>query len=124
MLQRLQKLRNSLLIAINNDSKIPENYSKKIILEEPEKEKQIYRFNYENTDKRFTSRPQFWQEENRHGLQLLNWVYLKALKLTALNLLIKMQRNSFIFYRSFFEATKPLDVEQKAALFDAICRYS
>lgn len=33
-------------------------------------------------------------------------------------------RDSFIFYRSFFEATKPLETEQKAALFDAICRYS
>tara|TARA_R110000803_G_scaffold209612_2_gene279606 strand:+ start:2347 stop:2922 length:576 start_codon:yes stop_codon:yes gene_type:complete len=35
-----------------------------------------------------------------------------------------MQRNSFIFYRSFFEATKPLSQEQKAQLFDAICKYS
>ncbi len=33
-------------------------------------------------------------------------------------------RDSFIFYRSFFEATKPLNAEQKASLFDAICRYS
>jgi hypothetical protein len=33
-------------------------------------------------------------------------------------------RDSFIFYRSFFEATKPLDPGQKAQLFDAICRYS
>jgi hypothetical protein len=35
-----------------------------------------------------------------------------------------MQRNSFIFYRSFFEATKPLNQEQKAELFNAICVYS
>lgn len=35
-----------------------------------------------------------------------------------------MKRDSFIFYRSFFEATKPLDVEQKARLFDAICLFS
>jgi len=35
-----------------------------------------------------------------------------------------MQRDSFIFYRSFFEASKPLDVEQKAALFDTICSYA
>tara|TARA_Y100001973_G_scaffold101336_1_gene164256 strand:+ start:1557 stop:2123 length:567 start_codon:yes stop_codon:yes gene_type:complete len=33
-------------------------------------------------------------------------------------------RDSFIFYRSFFEATKPLETEQKAQLFEAICRYS
>jgi len=35
-----------------------------------------------------------------------------------------MQRDSFIFYRSYFEATKPLSQEQKAQLFDAICIYS
>ena len=35
-----------------------------------------------------------------------------------------MQRNSFIFYRSFFEATKPLTQDQKADLFNAICVYS
>ena len=35
-----------------------------------------------------------------------------------------MQRDSFIFYRSFFEATKPLSQEQKAELFDAICGYA
>jgi len=35
-----------------------------------------------------------------------------------------MIRDSFIFYRSFFEATKPLSQEQKAELFDAICFYS
>jgi hypothetical protein len=36
-------------------------------------------------------------------------------------LLKTMRRDSFIFYRSFFEATLPLDKEQKAELFDAIC---
>ena len=35
-----------------------------------------------------------------------------------------MKRDSFIFYRSYFEATKPLSQEQKAQLFDAICHYS
>jgi len=35
-----------------------------------------------------------------------------------------MQRDSFIFYRSFFEATRPLSTEQKAALFDTICGYA
>lgn len=35
-----------------------------------------------------------------------------------------MKRDSFIFYRSFFEATKPLDVEQKAELFDVICEFA
>lgn len=34
------------------------------------------------------------------------------------------QRDSFIFYRSFFESTLPLDKEQKAELFDAICNYA
>ena len=33
-------------------------------------------------------------------------------------------RDSFIFYRSYFEATKPLSQEQKAQLFDSICLYS
>ena len=33
-------------------------------------------------------------------------------------------RDSFIFYRSFFEATKPLAKEDKAELFDAICEYA
>lgn len=33
-------------------------------------------------------------------------------------------RDSFIFYRSFFEATKPLTKEQKAELFDAICEFA
>mgnify|MGYP003146853567 CR=1 FL=1 len=33
-------------------------------------------------------------------------------------------RDSFIFYRSFFEATKPLNKAQKASLFEAICLYS
>ena len=33
-------------------------------------------------------------------------------------------RDSFIFYRSFFEAAQPLSVEQKAQMFDAICNYS
>ena len=35
-----------------------------------------------------------------------------------------MIRDSFIFYRSFFEATKPLSTEQKAALFDTICGFA
>ena len=34
------------------------------------------------------------------------------------------KRDSFIFYRSFFECTKPLPPEQKAQLFDAICEYA
>jgi hypothetical protein len=33
-------------------------------------------------------------------------------------------RDSFIFYRSFFESTLPLNKEEKAELFDAICRYA
>jgi len=33
-------------------------------------------------------------------------------------------RDSFIFYRSFFEATKPLKKSEKAELFDAICNYA
>lgn len=33
-------------------------------------------------------------------------------------------RDSFIFYRSFFEATKPLNEHQKAQLFDAICEFA
>jgi len=33
-------------------------------------------------------------------------------------------RDSFIFYRSFFEATKPLSKEEKAELFDAICEFA
>ena len=35
-----------------------------------------------------------------------------------------MKRDSFIFYRSFFEASKHLTTEQKSDLFTAICRYS
>lgn len=35
-----------------------------------------------------------------------------------------MTRDSFIFYRSYFEATKPLSQDQKAQLYDAICLYS
>ena len=35
-----------------------------------------------------------------------------------------MDRDSFIFYRSFFEASKPLPKEQKAELFDQICEYA
>tara|TARA_R100001244_G_scaffold26657_2_gene26603 strand:- start:223 stop:879 length:657 start_codon:yes stop_codon:yes gene_type:complete len=35
-----------------------------------------------------------------------------------------MKRDSFIFYRSFFEATNPLSQDQKAQLYDAICFYS
>lgn len=34
------------------------------------------------------------------------------------------KRDSFIFYRSFFEATKPLGESEKAQLFDAICNYA
>lgn len=35
-----------------------------------------------------------------------------------------MERDSFIFYRSFFEASKPLTTEQKSALFDTICIFA
>ena len=35
-----------------------------------------------------------------------------------------MKRDSFIFYRSFFEASKHLNSDQKADLFSAICSYS
>jgi len=35
-----------------------------------------------------------------------------------------MERDSFIFYRSFFEASKPLTTEQKSALFDTICTFA
>jgi len=35
-----------------------------------------------------------------------------------------MDRNSFIFYRSFFDATKPLNEKQKAELFNSICEYA
>lgn len=35
-----------------------------------------------------------------------------------------MKRDSFIFYRSFFEASKPLSTEAKAELYDAICTYA
>ncbi len=34
------------------------------------------------------------------------------------------RRESFIFYRSFFEATAPLNKEEKAELFDAICMFA
>lgn len=34
------------------------------------------------------------------------------------------KRDSFIFYRSFFEATKPLKKNEKAELFQAICDYA
>ena len=34
------------------------------------------------------------------------------------------KRDSFIFYRSFFEATKWLKIDEKAQLFDAICSYA
>lgn len=34
------------------------------------------------------------------------------------------KRDSFIFYRSFFEATLPLDQVQKSELFNAICEYA
>ena len=34
------------------------------------------------------------------------------------------KRDSFIFYRSFFESTKPLKKNEKAELFDAICSYA
>ena len=33
-------------------------------------------------------------------------------------------KDSFIFYRSFFEASKPLNSEQKAELFNAICEFA
>jgi hypothetical protein len=33
-------------------------------------------------------------------------------------------RDSFIFYRSFFSATKHLNQEEKSQLFDAICSYA
>jgi hypothetical protein len=33
-------------------------------------------------------------------------------------------RNSFIFYRSFFEAIKELPKDQKAEIYDAICSYA
>ena len=35
-----------------------------------------------------------------------------------------MKRDSFIFYRSFYEAINELSVNEKAILFDAICSYS
>ena len=35
-----------------------------------------------------------------------------------------MERDSFIFYRSFYEASKPLSTEQKADLFDTICTFA
>ena len=35
-----------------------------------------------------------------------------------------INRDSFIFYRSFFMATKCLKNEEKAQLFDAICSYA
>lgn len=34
------------------------------------------------------------------------------------------KRDSFIFYRSFFDASKCLKTEEKAQLFDAICSYA
>lgn len=37
---------------------------------------------------------------------------------------IQNKRDSFIFYRSFFEATKWLKIDEKAQLFDAICSYA
>lgn len=33
-------------------------------------------------------------------------------------------RDSFIFYRSFFEAAKDLSIKDRAELFEAICEYS
>ena len=35
-----------------------------------------------------------------------------------------LKRDSFIFYRSFYEAINELSVNEKAILFDAICSYS
>jgi len=35
-----------------------------------------------------------------------------------------MQRDSFIFYRSFFEAAEPLPSKEKLALFEAITNYA
>lgn len=37
---------------------------------------------------------------------------------------IQNKRDSFIFYRSFFNATKCLKNDEKAQLFDAICSYA
>jgi len=34
------------------------------------------------------------------------------------------KRDSFIFYRSFYECSEALSPEQKAIMFDAICQYS
>ena len=34
------------------------------------------------------------------------------------------KRDSFIFYRSFYDASKCLKTEEKAQLFDAICSYA
>ena len=34
------------------------------------------------------------------------------------------KRDSFIFYRSFYEAAKELNAKDKAKLFDAICELS
>jgi len=35
-----------------------------------------------------------------------------------------MERDSFIFYRSFFEAAKPLSKANRAELFDCICEFA
>ena len=37
---------------------------------------------------------------------------------------MRMERDSFVFYRSFFEAISCLDKEQKADCLDAIARYA
>lgn len=35
-----------------------------------------------------------------------------------------MSRDSFIFYRSFFEAISDLDDKERLPLYDSICRFS
>lgn len=40
--------------------------------------------------------------------------------LTEIN---KMERDGFIFYRSFYEASKFLSNEDKGRLFDMVCQY-
>ena len=44
-------------------------------------------------------------------------------KILSLNKKIKMERESFIFYKSFYEASKFLSNEDKWILFDMICQY-
>lgn len=35
-----------------------------------------------------------------------------------------MERDSFVFYKSFYESIKELDLEDQTALFQAICKYA